>query len=291
MGGGLSSLSRNTDVGMGSGRGQASTISSVNNIDIICHYSSLKNAFAEYLQRKDSEQYLILYETILKAEQSSDKNQVSQIEKILKTISSVSTPNKRKHQSILSNNKTEDGDIHYASTKREVESILLPIIDEFQNSDIFATAIRPKVLRISISHKEKSVLFASSHSLVTQIVNKMLVELHYRVQIVDTGDAALAELMSQPYDYALLSLELPGKSGLKVVQEVVRLEDICRTKIQGYIRPVFVYMTTKPEDNIKDSAHRAGFVGGLIVPFKQNKLEEFIPSNNFMRSMSRKISL
>ena len=119
----------------------------------------------------------------------------------------------------------------------------------------------------------------------------MLVELHYRVQIVDTGDAALAELMSQPYDYALLSLELPGKSGLKVVQEVVRLEDICRTKIQGYIRPVFVYMTTKPEDNIKDSAHRAGFVGGLIVPFKQNKLEEFIPSNNFMRSMSRKISL
>ena len=271
-------------------QGKSSTASTINNLDILCYYAALKAAFAGYLDQKGLREYLLLYEALVQAELSNDKQQQTEIETLLQTIDLTSSKNNGQRRSLLQN-KTEDTDAHNSIIKRDVEVILSPIIDEFQKTDIFAAAIRPRVLRMSISSKQKTALLASSHPLVSPIVNKMLCEFHYQVRVVDSGDAALAELMSQRYDYAVLSLELKGKSGLKVVQEVVRLEHICRRKIENYTRPTFVYMTMKPDEHLKDSAQRAGFTGGLVIPFKQTNLEELIPSNNFMRSMSRKISL
>ena len=271
--------------------GKAMTASTLNNLDIICHYASLKAAFAGYLDQQGLKSHFLLYEAIIQAELSKDQQHQSQVETLIQTIVLTSAADKGKQRSLLRTNQTEDTMMHNSLTKRDVEAMLLPILDVFQQTDIFAAAIRPRALRMSISSKQKTAILASSHSLVSQIVNKMLCELHYKVRIVDTGDAALAELMSQQYDYAVLSLELIGKSGLKVVQEVVRLEHICRNKIEHYTRPAFVYMTMKHEEHVKDSAARAGFIGGLIVPFKQTDLEELVPPNNFMRSMSRKISL
>lgn len=294
MGSGLASLTRrryhvsNAEI---NSLGRSSTSSTINNLDILCYYVSLKSAFAGYLDEKGLREHLLLYEAIVQSELSSDKEQQSQVENLIQTINLASSSSKGKRRSLLQNNQTEDTAVHFSMTKRDVERILLPILDEFQQTDSFAAAIRPRALRISISQKQKMALLASSHPLVSQIVNKMLCELHYQVRIVDTGDAALAELMSQSFDYAILSLELTGKSGLKVAQEVVRLEHICSRKIENYTRPTFVYMTIKHEEHLKDSALRAGFKGGLVIPFKQSNLEELVPSNNFMRSMSRKISL
>ncbi|UOG77647.1 ATP-binding protein (plasmid) [Hymenobacter tibetensis] len=75
-------------------------------------------------------------------------------------------------------------------------------------------------------------LLLAEDNLVNQWIALMILE-HWGVQVeaVTSGTDALARLQSQPYDVALLDIQMPGLSGVEVAQAVRQLADPRRATI------------------------------------------------------------
>ena len=101
---------------------------------------------------------------------------------------------------------------------------------------------------------------AVSNDAFGKIVAKMLLELNYSVTSVGSGNAATGELMSSLYQIALVSMDLKDKSGLRVLQDLIRLEDMCRNKILSYSRPRFICIINRDSEALRESALKAGFL-------------------------------
>lgn len=64
------------------------------------------------------------------------------------------------------------------------------------------------------------ILLMEDENVVAEGLKMILTEDGYRVEIADTGNGALAQLHSQPYDLLVADLRLPDIDGMEVIKQV-----------------------------------------------------------------------
>lgn len=104
------------------------------------------------------------------------------------------------------------------------------------------------------------VLLAESSKINQRIIAGLLEKRGHFVSVVSTGQEMLAFLENEPFDMALIELEMPGMSGLEAV-EAIRT----REKLSGISLPL-VAVTARPLSECLDDCLEAGMAGCVAKP-------------------------
>lgn len=190
--------------------------------------------------------------------------------------------------------------------QHEVIEIMSGCLVRFQKSEIlqsFMTSpstvvIEPQGAQRFIKHavlRKKPLLLVEKDELLSMILMKLLCDRNYEVTTAATGAAASALLMNSLFETVLICLELPDKSGIRVMQDFLRYEDRCKEKIPYYKRPFFIASTIKSGDSTETVATSSGFNAVLVKPFRMVDFHRLRPeeakSMRLSRRLSRKVSL
>jgi CheY-like chemotaxis protein len=82
----------------------------------------------------------------------------------------------------------------------------------------------------------------------------------YKVQLVQSGEEALLEADKFRPHVVLLDIEMPGRNGFEVAQEMTRrYGDAC---------PVLIAVTSRNEEEDRRTAHSSGFRHFVAKPYK-----------------------
>ena len=267
-----------------------------NDIDVAVFYTHTRLALLEFLSSRNQEDRLLLYEAfafLLKAKRADINPILAEMSASVLSDASIKkaelgSRDIMKVSQMLTMTMNESDVIKICrEIKINLEKVLLPFVSEFYTSAKFADAVRYIPPLIPRSKRKEKVLLAISHEAFAKIVLRMLQDLNYTVTSVESGTAATGELMSSLYHVALLSMELKGKSGLRVLQDMIRLEDMCRNKIMNYTRPKFFCVLNKDSEALRQSALKAGFLSVLAMPFAQDDLEDIVPSKRLIFGLKR----
>lgn len=252
-------------------------------ISVLGFYPDIRAAYVEFLRECHMEADFLLYEALNKlysADSSSARTLIDEMrssvlskEHINRTKLSRRSKDKLLYLSAMNFTNFHQGKL-LGKAIDELEKILSPKVLDFRNSAKFYECMRPSPSLLSLlAGRRQNMLMAVPNDLVATILSKMMKERNFNIHHILDGTTALADLMSNQYDVALLCLDLPDKGGISVVQDVVRLEDLCRKKIANYSRPLFLGMTAWGLENKRMAAQRAGFHYVLPFPFSSSDFE------------------
>ncbi len=107
---------------------------------------------------------------------------------------------------------------------------------------------------------KKHVLLVEDNPLLQHIHSLWLEQLGYEVSVVDSGEAALQEIMSD-YDAILMDLDLPGDDGITTTQKLLKKNSL----------PI-IACTSHSEAVMKDACINAGMIGYLQKPISPARL-------------------
>lgn len=252
-------------------------------ICVLGFYPEIRSAYIEFLRERQMDSALLLYEALnqlFSADSSLARTLVDQMRSTVLSKEGIHRVglSKRSKDKLLFLSAMNFTNFHQGKLLGkiidELEGILAPLTKDFRNSPRFYECMKPNPsVRSILAGKRDQMLMAVPNDFAATIVSKMMKERNFNIQHVRDGTSALAELMSNQYDVALICLDLPDKSGINIVQDVVRLEDLCRKKIMNYVRPRFLGMTSWGLDSKRNSAIRAGYDEVLRFPFSASDFE------------------
>jgi hypothetical protein len=87
----------------------------------------------------------------------------------------------------------------------------------------------------------------------------------------------MGELMSSGYSKALIGHDLSDINPMRLLQDYLRGEDICKRKIDNYARPTFVYLVYKDVGIVKELALKTGYHTALLIPFDEDEFKSIFP--------------
>lgn len=142
---------------------------------------------------------------------------------------------------------------------------------EMRISSYTSTAFRPSTADFLFASQEipnftvckKQILLVEDNPLLQHIHALWLEQLNYGVTVVSSGEAALAEKISD-YQAILMDLDLPGDDGITTTQKLFK-----RTPQLNI--PV-IACTSHPEVDMKNACISAGMVGYLQKPISSAQL-------------------
>ena len=102
----------------------------------------------------------------------------------------------------------------------------------------------------------RRLLLVEDDFTVAEVLRGLLVARGHRVVHVPHGLAALAEIATQPFDAALLDLDLPGMSGLDLADQLRG----------GGFGGALLAITARADADVEDQVRDAGFDGFLRKP-------------------------
>ena len=79
--------------------------------------------------------------------------------------------------------------------------------------------------------KGSRILLVDDEVVFTTNMSKLLKSRGYRVEAVNSGDAAIRELQNQDFDVVVLDLKMPGMDGISTLKEIKRLDLFTQTLI------------------------------------------------------------
>ena len=270
-----------------------------NDIDVAVFYRHTRLALLEFLSTRNQGDRLLLYEAfafLLKAKGADIHPILAEMSASVLSSASIKKvqlgPRDMLKVSQMLTLTMNESDIIKScrEIKGHLEKVLIPYLTEFYKSQLFTESVRYTPPLIPRSKRKEKVLVAVSIDAFGKIVAKMLLELNYSVTSVGSGNAATGELMSSLYHIALVSMDLKDKSGLRVLQDLIRLEDMCRNKILNYSRPKFICIINRDSEALRESALKAGFLSVLAIPFSQEELEDIVPSKRILFGLKRATS-
>jgi len=112
----------------------------------------------------------------------------------------------------------------------------------------------------------KPVLIVEDEAIMRDSLRDWLTDGGYRVEIAEDGDEALKSIAEQDFGLIILDLRLPGKDGIKVLQEAREK----RPQLKGVI------ITAYPSVETVVEAMKEGAIDYLPKPFDLNDLEKII---------------
>lgn len=113
----------------------------------------------------------------------------------------------------------------------------------------------------------KHILLVEDNPVLQHIHSLWLQDLNYDVTAVNSGEAALAECLSD-YDAVLMDLDLPGDDGITTTKKLFR-------KNSSLTIPV-IACTTYAESEMKESCLKAGMVDYLQKPISPARLAQLL---------------
>src|SRR6185503_1246799 len=72
--------------------------------------------------------------------------------------------------------------------------------------------------------KKGNVLVADDEEIMREVLESLLSQEGYRVDLAKTGEEGLLRLSERPYDVILLDVSMPGIGGLRSLEEILKID-------------------------------------------------------------------
>jgi len=119
--------------------------------------------------------------------------------------------------------------------------------------------------------KKAHLLVVDDDRIVRLMLEKMLAHYGYSCVLVASAEEALRRLEEKSYDLMLCDMNMPGMSGMELIDKVS----------QAYPDMATIMITSQDDPALAETAIRLGAYGYLIKPTKENQL--FISISNALR--------
>ena len=116
------------------------------------------------------------------------------------------------------------------------------------------------------------VLLADDLEVNRQLIQELLVQRGHRLEVVDSGKAAVASARARDFDVILMDVEMPGMNGLEAARAIRAAE----LPLGKHTPILAVTANDSPEDNEK--VRNAGMDGHLLKPFGRTQLYRAVES-------------
>ena len=117
------------------------------------------------------------------------------------------------------------------------------------------------------SHMTKaSILIVDDEPIVREALRDWLVDAGYGVTTASTGEEALEITSRQDFDLLILDVRLPGKTGIRVLQEIAEAKPQTKT----------IVITAYASPELRTEAMRLGAIHYLSKPIAPDQLERRI---------------
>lgn len=110
------------------------------------------------------------------------------------------------------------------------------------------------------------ILIVDDEPIVRESIRDWLVDAGYQVATAETGEQALDMVGQQDFGVVVLDVRLPGKTGIKVLQELKALKPGIKS----------IIITAYPSSDMAAEATRLGAVDYLVKPIAPDELERLI---------------
>jgi DNA-binding NtrC family response regulator len=110
------------------------------------------------------------------------------------------------------------------------------------------------------------VLIVDDEPIVREAIHDWLVDAGYDVATAETGEEALEILAEQDFGIIVLDVRLPGKTGIRVLQEL--------KEVKPNVKAIVITAYASPE--MRAEAMRQGAVRYMVKPISPDELEKVI---------------
>lgn len=112
----------------------------------------------------------------------------------------------------------------------------------------------------------KPILIVDDEPIVRESIADWLKDAGYQVATAETGEEALELIEKQDFSVVILDIRLPGKTGIKVLEEVKALKPEIKS----------IIITAYPTVELATEAKKLGAIDFLIKPIAPDDLERLI---------------
>ena len=112
----------------------------------------------------------------------------------------------------------------------------------------------------------KPILIVDDEPIVRESIRDWLKDAGYKVATAETGEEALEMVKKRDFSVLVLDIRLPGKTGIKVLQEIKALKPEIKS----------IIITAYPTSELAVSARELGAIDYLIKPVDPDDLERRI---------------
>ena len=111
-----------------------------------------------------------------------------------------------------------------------------------------------------------SILIVDDEPIVREALRDWLVDAGYGVTTASTGEEALEITARQDFDLLILDVRLPGKTGIRVLQEIAEVKPQTKT----------IIITAYASPELRTEAMELGAINYLSKPIAPDQLERRI---------------
>jgi len=112
----------------------------------------------------------------------------------------------------------------------------------------------------------KPILIVDDEPIVRESIRDWLKNAGYAVAIAETGEEALEMMEEQDFGVVVLDVRLPGKTGLRVLEEIKAVKPGIKS----------IIITAYPTDEFAQEAKLLGAIDYLVKPIAPDDLERLI---------------
>lgn len=112
----------------------------------------------------------------------------------------------------------------------------------------------------------KPILIVDDEPIVRESIRDWLKDAGYEVATAETGEEALELISKQDFSVMILDVRLPGKTGIKVLNEVKAIKPEIKS----------IVITAYPTAEFNAEARRLGAIDYLVKPIAPDDLERLV---------------
>jgi signal transduction histidine kinase/CheY-like chemotaxis protein len=159
---------------------------------------------------------------------------------------------------------------HFRSPNKVLPSVFLRSLKKLVLLSRKSPLVRsPSVSSVdTVPTTELRVLVAEDNIVNQKVLARLLDRIGVKnITIVDNGQKAVSEVLSNDYDLILMDMQMPVMDGLEACQQILNRPDIPR-------KPKIVFVTANASPSMKNECFEAGAHGFLSKPFNLRDIEK-----------------
>ena len=118
---------------------------------------------------------------------------------------------------------------------------------------------------VSRASRKYRILLAEDNYINQKVVQKILQRVGHEVSVVDVGEEALAQLLQEEFDLAILDMQMPDMGGIEVIKRYQSFNE-------GTLRMPFIMLTANATVDARASCQQIGVSAFLTKPVRSAQL-------------------